>query len=188
MRSTKKVLYIVTSATLAATRIDILVQQAVAKDWDVWVVSTPQGMNFIDKPKLEQLTGHPVRSQYRRYDQPKQAPLADAVVFAAASFNSINKWALGLADNLALSTLCELTGTATPKVLLPFLSDVMARHPAFDTSIQALKAAGIHVLLGPDTYEPHTANTGQDVLATYPWNSVLNTLTQIGATSPETLD
>ena len=171
------VLYVITCATLAAGHVDVLIEQAQKSGWDPWMVSTPIGMQFIDAPALQTLTGHPVRSQYRRPDQPKQAPAADALVVAGASFNTINKWAAGIADNLAMSLLAELIGHI-PTSVLPFLTDQLAKHPAFQRSITELHNVGAHVLIGPGIYEPHPSGTALEVMRTYPWRAALTTLTR----------
>lgn len=37
-------------------------------------------------------------------------PPADAIAVASATFNTINKWAAGISDTLALGILCEAYG------------------------------------------------------------------------------
>ena len=74
------------------------------------VIAAPDGMKFLDALRLAELTGHPVRSQYKQPDEPDVLPPADAFVVAPATFNTINKWALGISDTLALGLLNEATG------------------------------------------------------------------------------
>jgi flavoprotein len=44
------------------------------------------------------------------------------VLFAPCSFNSLNKLAHGIADNLALSVVAEAIGRATPVIVGPSLN------------------------------------------------------------------
>ncbi|MGH3965718.1 MAG: hypothetical protein ACRDRY_21105 [Pseudonocardiaceae bacterium] len=98
---------------------------------------------------------------------------------AARSFNTINKWALGIADTLALSVLTEAIGFGLPIVLLPFVSQALAAHPAWETSVATLRTAGVTVLLGCDVYEPHAAGEGKRFLERYPWDATLATLVEV---------
>jgi len=63
---------------------------------------TPQASKFVDLALLEQLTGYAVRSDYKRPEEPDVLPRTDAIVVFPATFNTLNKWALGISDTLAL--------------------------------------------------------------------------------------
>jgi hypothetical protein len=60
--------------------------QAQAAAWKVCVITTPQGTKFLDVPLVEQLTGYPVRSEYKRPEEPDVFPRADAIVVFPATF------------------------------------------------------------------------------------------------------
>jgi len=96
------------------------------------VVSTPDGLKFIDVPALAELTGHPVRHRYKYPGDPDVLPNADAMVVAPATVNTINKWACGIADTLALGLLVEAVGSGVPLVAVPYTNRAMAAHPAFE--------------------------------------------------------
>ncbi|MFK4038444.1 hypothetical protein ACI2LC_21835 [Nonomuraea wenchangensis] len=87
-----RVLYIVTSAAPShAGPVADLVAGAQAARWRVFVVSTPLGLRFLDRARLEQQTGGPVRSEFRMPGEGKELPRADAVIAAPMTFNTINK-------------------------------------------------------------------------------------------------
>lgn len=171
--SSSRVLYIVTCATPAAKHIGKLVGLAHTADWRPCVIATPSALRFIDKPALEVQTGYPVRSEYKEPGTPDVLPPADAIVVGGASFNTLNKWAAGIADNLALGLLTEGIGLGLPLAALPFLNAAQAAHPAFGRSVQQLREAGVKVLLGPAGYEPHVPHQGSKHLASYPWPTLL---------------
>src|ERR1051326_7243036 len=78
--------------------------------WSVYCLATAAAVEyFLDVPALAELTGHPVRTTYRTSSDDR-LPRADAVVVAPATYNTINKWAAGIADNYVLNQLAELTG------------------------------------------------------------------------------
>lgn len=93
-----------------------------------------------------------------------------------ASFNTINKWAAGIADTLALGLITEAIGLDIPLVALPFLNAAQAAHPAFGRSVEELRKAGVQVLLGAAGYTPHTPHQGSRNLPWYPWEKALRAL------------
>jgi phosphopantothenoylcysteine synthetase/decarboxylase len=122
-----------------------------ADGWEVYVIATPSALPFLDLDAIEaQLGGVPVFSEYRRPDEPKRQPPADAAIVAPGTYNTINKWAAGIADNYALGTLAELTGLGLPIALLPSVNDGLAANRAYIRSLDELRAAGIRVLPSPE--------------------------------------
>jgi phosphopantothenoylcysteine synthetase/decarboxylase len=108
--------------------------------------STPTGIRFIDPAGLEQLTGEPVRSEYRMPGTGTPVPPADAVLACPLTFNSVNKFAHGHADNFAVGLLCEMVGYRVPVVAGPRGKPQLASHPAFTASLQTLRGLGVRVL------------------------------------------
>ncbi|MFD1536234.1 flavoprotein [Nonomuraea guangzhouensis] len=159
------VLYLVTSAAPShAGPIADLVVQAQASGWLVFVVSTPLGVRFLDHPRIEELTGEPVRSDFRMPGDGKEPPKADAVIAAPATFNTINKWATGITDNFALGLLCELTGYGVPIIAVPMLKPALATHPAFINNLDVLRQMGVRVLFDPAAPYEKRMPTWDDVL------------------------
>jgi hypothetical protein len=152
----KGVLYIISCAASSATLVPNLVTRAQEAGWEVCVITTPQGTKFLDIPLLERLTGYPVRSEYKRPEEPDVLPRADALVVFPATFNTTNKWALGISDTLALGLLCEYTGLKMPIVTVPCFrtGGGLDGHPAFFRSLQMLRDYGVRVLYEPETYPP----------------------------------
>ena len=124
------------------------------------VIPTPQALKFIDRPALEEQTNFPVRAEYEQPRTAEALPPPDAVLVCPATFNTINKWAYGLADTLALALLTEAVGLNLPLVAAPALNSAQAAHPAFNRSVSALREMGVTVLYGPGVYEPGPPGTG----------------------------
>ncbi|MFE6162488.1 flavoprotein [Streptomyces sp. NPDC056486] len=99
-QSAKPFLYVVVCAAGTADGVGKLITAAQERNWDVGVIATPQGRGFIDEQAVEAQTGRPIRSAWRTPDDPRPFPSADAIVVAPATFNTINKWAAGIADRL----------------------------------------------------------------------------------------
>ncbi len=133
----------------------------------VYCLATPAAVEyFLDVPALTALTGHPVRTTYHISDD-EPLPQADAIIVAPATYNTINKWAAGIADNYVLNQLAELTGLGAHIVVLPFVNQGLAANQVFLRSVEELRQAGVHVLLGPGEFEPHPPRTGGTVLNSY---------------------
>lgn len=169
-----RVLYAVPCAAGPAPLVGRLVEMAQGRGWDVWLAPTPSAMDFLDVGALEALTGHPVRARYRRPGEPGKLPPADAVVVAPATYNTINKWAAGIADTHSLGLLAELTPSGIPIAVLPFVNASLAANRVFGRSVAELRAAGVTVLLGEGAFVPHPAGTGEGRLESFPWALALD--------------
>ena len=114
------------------------------------VITTPYGTKFLDIPLLERLTDHPIRSQYKHPDEPDVLPRANALIAFPLTFNTLNKWALGITDTLAVGLLCEYTGLKIPIVAVPVTGEGLGHHPAFQRSVRMLRRYGVQVLYKPE--------------------------------------
>ena len=144
-----RVLYLVISGAPAPEGLPSLVTLIQESEWRVVVFSTPAGTRFADLDELEQLTGQPVRSEYRMPGTGERTPPADAVLACPLTFNSVNKFAHGHADNFAVGLLCEMVGYQVPVVVVPHCKPQLASHPAFTASLETLRGMGVCVLFDP---------------------------------------
>ena len=163
----RPVLYVVASGAAPARELPALIS-ALTGDWDTCVITTPEGSRFLDTGQLTALTGHPVRTSFKDPDAPDVLPPADAFAAVPATFNTINKWAAGISDTLALGLLNEAIGLGLPIVTVPWPNAALARHPAFGRSISTLRDCGITVILDLG-HLPDDDNPGQ---ATFPWDQL----------------
>jgi phosphopantothenoylcysteine synthetase/decarboxylase len=146
----QRVLYILSCGSPVAHRVPELVRLAQSAHWNVCVLTTPHGRNFLDGSSLESLTGYPVRSTYKHPNDPDLLPQADALIAFPATFNTLNKWALGITDTLAVGLLCEYTGLKKPIVAVPVTGEGLGNHPALVRSVRLLRRYGITVLYEPE--------------------------------------
>ncbi|MQS11095.1 flavoprotein [Streptomyces kaniharaensis] len=167
MRAEKKpVLYVVVCAAGVAGGVGELIAAAQDRGWDVGVVATPLAMGFIDEEAIVEQTGYPIRSAWRKPGDPRPLPDPDAVVVAPATFNTVNKWAAGISDTLALGILCESYGWGIPVAVQPCLSTAQAAHPAYEESLARLRAMGVRI--------------AEFVPGAYSWTRVLDLLGESG--------
>ncbi|NUW44471.1 flavoprotein [Nonomuraea rhodomycinica] len=170
-----KVLYVIVCAAGPAPDVGRLVTLAQDAGWTVQIIATPSALDFIDVGQLEKQTGRPVRSRYRKPHEPKP-PRADAIVVAPATYNTVNKFAQGIADTYALGLLSEAPGLGIPVVVLPFVNTALASRVPFQRSVAALRAEGVRVLLGPGEFQPGPPSSGAERIDSYPWSLTLENL------------
>ncbi|MFI9648164.1 flavoprotein [Streptomyces sp. NPDC052040] len=154
--ASKPFLYVVVCAAGIAQDVGRLITAALADGWEVGVIATPLALRFFDTAEVEARTGRPIRSAWRAPGDPRPFPAPDAVVVAPATFNTVNKWAAGISDTLALGTLCEAPGLGVPIAVLPCVGEALAAHPAYRASLERL--AGMGVRFG----DPYAGGTAED--------------------------
>ncbi|WP_308259210.1 flavoprotein [Pseudonocardia sp. H11422] len=136
-----------------------LVEPALERGWQVAITLTPTAATWLahtgERARLEMLTGFIVRDEPRLPGQRSPHPPMDCYVVAPATANTVAKLALGIADNQALTTAHEAIGSrAVPVVVFPRVSTAHAGHPAWQTHLATLRAAGVHLLWGEDVWPP----------------------------------
>jgi phosphopantothenoylcysteine synthetase/decarboxylase len=175
------VLYVIVCGGRPAGELFSFAEHAQRQGWNVCVVATPSGTKFLDTGRLETLTGHPVRSGYKQPDEPDVLPPADAFVVAPATFNTVNKWAQGNSDTLALGLLNEAIGLDLPIVAVPWPNVALARHPVFDRSLAELRAWGVTILYDPARLPGPDSGSGEQAGTTFPWDELRRELETLRA-------
>ncbi|MEV7891532.1 flavoprotein [Streptomyces sp. NPDC002817] len=177
---TNRTLYLIACAAPPARRLDIPIRAAQRANWDVCAILTPSAYRWATEDAegeiedLQKLTGHPVRWQYKLPSQPDVLPPPDAILVAPLTSNTLNKWAAGASDTLALGLITEAIGLRIPTVALPHWNDAQAAHPAVPRSVETLRDAGITILLGEGGFTPHKPRHGD--LDAYPWQTAVDAL------------
>ena len=169
-------LYVVVCGAGPASAVGRLIDQAHDRGWDAHVIATPSALDFLDLDALHAQTSHQVRSEYTNpgSGRGRSLPHADAIVVAPATYNTVNKWALGISDTYALGILAEAPGLGIPVVALPFVNAALAANPSFRHSIDRLRVIGVSVLFGPGEWEPHAPGTGGSRIDSFPWDTALD--------------
>jgi phosphopantothenoylcysteine synthetase/decarboxylase len=161
------VLYLLLCAAPPAKDMHTFIPDLRTTGWDVCVIATPQATRWIEIPNLETITGHPVRTDYKLPGEADPLPKADALLVMPATFNTMNKWALGIGDTLVSSLLCECLGRGTPPVVaVPCLKMDLVRHPAFARSVTLLRECGVRILHEPERYPSPLMVPREEILAT----------------------
>ncbi|MEV0725656.1 flavoprotein [Micromonospora purpureochromogenes] len=165
----REVLYVIACGSPLARHVGRLVDLAQQDGWEVCVVTTPDGAKFVDRAALARQTGHPVRTHYKNAGDPDLLPPADAMIVCPATVNTVNKWAAGITDTLALGLLVEGQGMGLPVVAVPYTNAAMAAHPAFRAGLARLREWGTTVLFGDHIFPLHAPGTGERHFHAFPW-------------------
>ena len=140
------VAYLVLSGTTTAARGPELLGALVALGFSaVMAIPTPNAVRVVAPRDLADVEGAQVVQSY--FDLAiRPRPPRGIVLFAPCSFNSLNKLAHGIADNLALSVVAEAIGRRTPVIVGPSLNVPLLNHPEAQTSLKKLRDWGVIIV------------------------------------------
>src|SRR6476646_11123138 len=154
------VAYLVLSGTTTAARCPELLRGLVGLGFaTVIALPTPNAARTIASRELADVPGAQVVESY--FDLAiRPRPPRGVVLFAPCSFNSLNKLAHGIADNLALSVVAEAIGRGTPVIVGPSLNAPLLNHPEARASLNRLPGWGVTIVPPVDLGEgPRLAPT-----------------------------
>jgi phosphopantothenoylcysteine synthetase/decarboxylase len=167
---TFNVVYLALSGTTTAARSPELLRELVSLGFStVIALPTPNAARVVAPRELADVEGAQVVQSY--FDLAiRPRPLRGVVLFAPCSFNSLNKLAHGIADNLALSVVAEAIGRGTPVIVGPSLNAPLLNHPQARASLEKLSAWGVTIVPPVDAGEgPRLAPTHMLVDAVRPY-------------------
>jgi phosphopantothenoylcysteine synthetase/decarboxylase len=126
----------------------------------VITIATPNAAQVVSGRDLSTIPGNQlVESYFDAAILPR--PPNGLVLVAPCTFNSLNKLATGIADNLAMSLTAEAIGRGTPVIVAASLNAPLLRHPVAARSMATLREWGVSVVEpeDPDGYGPRLAPT-----------------------------
>jgi phosphopantothenoylcysteine synthetase/decarboxylase len=154
--------YLVISGTTTAARCPALARDLLALGFaTVIALPTPNASRVIAPRELADVEGVRVVESY--FDMEiRPRPPRGVVLFAPCGFNSLNKLAHGIADNLALSVVAEAIGRGTPVIVGPSLNQPLLDHPVARASLVTLQSWNVDVVPPADDGQgPRLAQTTQ---------------------------
>ncbi|MBA3947047.1 MAG: flavoprotein [Herpetosiphonaceae bacterium] len=126
------------------------VHGALAAGWTIYTVATPNVANVIDPAALFDLPGN---HWIHDYGEPPldRFPFGTMLV-APCTFNTFNKLAHGLADNLATAMVADALGAGCPIFIAPSMNPGLWNHPLTRQSYDRLTSWGCS-MIGPQISE-----------------------------------
>src|ERR1700757_4641174 len=162
--------YLVLSGTTTAARCSEILRGLVGLGFStVIALPTPNASRVVAPRDLADVDGAQVVQSY--FDLAiRPRPPRGVVLFAPCSFNSLNKLAHGIADNLALSVVAEAIGRGTPVIVCPSLNMPLLDHPMAQASLRTLPGWGVTIVPPVDEGEgPRLAPSAVLVEAVRPY-------------------
>ena len=135
---------IVTGASVARRTPEVLRALAPVAG-HVLTLLTPGARRVISPRELALVPGHQIVESY--FDAailPRPAP--GVVVIAPCTFNTLNKLAAGITDNLALSIAAQAIGRRTPLIVAIAVNIPLWTHPRTQEAAATLRGWGCTVL------------------------------------------
>ena len=144
--STLETAYLILSGTSASAPVaEPLIAGLAARFARVLTIPTPNAARTVSPYALSQVPGHRVvESFFDTAILPR--PAEGLVLVAPCGFNSLNKLAGGIADNLALSVVAEAIGRGTPVVVGVACNAPLWAHPQARESVATLRRWGVAVV------------------------------------------
>jgi len=164
------VAYLILSGTTTAARGPDLLRGLLGLGFArVIAIPTPNAARAIAPRELADVAGAQVVESYFDLAIRPRPPMG-VVLFAPCSFNSLNKLAQGIADNLALSVAAEAIGRGTPIIVGPSLNAPLLAHPMAQASLRTLPMWNVIIVPPVDEGDgPRLAPTSQLLNAVRPF-------------------
>ncbi len=135
------------SGGIAAYKSLFLIRLLIKNGFNVKVIITENGKQFVTPVTIEALTGNPLYDDlYRQHESFSHISLrewADYTIVAPATANIIGKIAHGLADDLLTATVMSSTGV---KIICPAMNSAMYEAIPVQNNIKILKDSNWDIL------------------------------------------
>ncbi|HWK76855.1 bifunctional phosphopantothenoylcysteine decarboxylase/phosphopantothenate--cysteine ligase CoaBC [Microbacterium sp.] len=145
---------------IAAYKTVQLVRLLIKAGHEVTVIPTEDALRFVGLPTWEAISRNTVTTSVHddvaRVRHVALGQVADLVIVAPATANTIARMTAGLADDLLGTTLLA---TTAPVAIAPAMHTEMWRHPSTQANIEILRERGVHIL-GPGDGELTGGDSG----------------------------
>lgn len=137
------------TGSIAAYKSALITRLLIKKGAEVQVVMTPSGKEFITPLTLSTLSGKPVISEFfaskdGTWNSHVELGLwADAMLIAPATASTIGKMAVGIADNMLITTYLSMKA---PIFAAPAMDLDMFAHITTQQNLETLKSHGVHII------------------------------------------
>lgn len=165
--SRANVLFFLTGS-IACYKACTVISRLAQADVSVHTIATSAALRFVGPASLEGLSGNPVLSDMwapgHALDHISLAREADLAIVCPATANTINRFAAGIADDLAGSLFLAWEHGQKPWWIAPAMNTLMWQHPATQSSVSRLKGWGVR-FIEPDSGTLACGETGPGRLA-----------------------
>ena len=121
-----------------------MIRGFIDREYTVYSVLTPNVALVKPLAPLMEVPGNNWIHEYRQ--KPLDTYPFGTLLVAPCTFNTFNKIALGIADNLATSMIADGLGAGCPVYIAPAMNYGLWNHPQTAASIERLKSWGVEIL------------------------------------------
>ena len=132
-----KALFLFATGAGSCDRIPNIIREFLAHEFTVYSVLTPNVSLVTPPAPLMEVPGNHWIHEYRQ--EPLDRYPFGTLLVAPCTFNTFNKIALGLADNLATSMIADGLGAGCPVIIAPAKMPGMPRAIRVTTGIKLLR-------------------------------------------------
>jgi len=140
----EKALFLFATGAGSVDQVPDLIREFVVRDYTVYSVLTPNVSLVKPRAPLMEVEGNHWIHAYRQ--EPLDRYPFGTLLVAPCTFNTFNKIALGLADNLATSMIADGLGAGRPVVIAPAMNHGLWSHPQTRASIERMKSCGCQIV------------------------------------------
>jgi phosphopantothenoylcysteine decarboxylase/phosphopantothenate--cysteine ligase len=145
-----KTIVIGVTGSIAAVRVVDLIRDLIRRGAEVHAVASAASQQILHPYALQYATTHPVITEITGQVEHVQfcgvCGLADLLLIAPATANTIGKMACGIDDTPVTTFATTALGSGKPVAVVPAMHEAMYRHPAVLRNLDALRAMGVTLI------------------------------------------
>ncbi|MFZ2471450.1 MAG: bifunctional phosphopantothenoylcysteine decarboxylase/phosphopantothenate--cysteine ligase CoaBC, partial [Methanothrix sp.] len=145
-----KTIVVGVTGSIAAVRVVDLIRDLIRRGADVHVVASAASQQILHPYALEYASANPVITEITGRVEHVQfcgvGGLADLLLIAPATANTIGKMACGIDDTPVTTFATTALGSGKPVAVVPAMHEAMYRHPAVLRNLGALRAMGVTLI------------------------------------------
>ena len=145
-----KTIVVGVTGSIAAVRVVDLIRDLIRRGAEVHCVASAASQQILHPYALEYATTHPVITEITGQVEHVQfcgvCGLADLLLIAPATANTIGKMACGIDDTPVTTFATTALGSGKPVAVVPAMHEAMYRHPAVLRNLDALRAMGVTLI------------------------------------------
>ncbi len=145
-----KTIVVGVTGSIAAVRVVDLIRDLIRRGAEVHAVASAASQQILHPYALEYATTHPVITEITGRVEHVQfcgvGGLADLLLIAPATANTIGKMACGIDDTPVTTFATTALGSGKPVAVVPAMHEAMYRHPAVLHNLDALRAMGVTLI------------------------------------------
>ncbi len=157
-------IFLFVSGAGSCVQVPELVRALVAENFGVYSILTPNVAQVTAPAPLMEVQGNTWVHAYRQVPLDRY-PFGTLLV-APCTFNTFNKIALGLADNLATSMIADGLGAGNRVIIAPSMNHGLWSHPQTKVSLACLQSWGCDIVLPTITEQRVTLAPIADIIHT----------------------